>query len=290
MGGHHHHHHVDNKNSSRLFVAILVNLFLSLVQFLVGIFTGSLSLIADSVHNLGDVGSLIIAYFAQKISGLKPTKQMTYGFERAEVIGALINSILLIATALFLIFEAYERIMSPRSVEGFWVIIVGTLAFVIDLFTAFITHKGAKNSVNMRAAFIHNLSDALASVGVIVSGVFAMYFQIYWVDILATLCISIFILFHAYPLLKSCLKILMQSAPEDLDIESLKEKILSLDKITSIDHLHVWQLSDSKKMMEITIKVKVDNLEELETLKGRVKATLRDVFGINHTTLEVSLD
>jgi len=282
----HHHHGSEFKSGPALFWAIVLNLLLSVVQFIIGVFSGSLSLVADAIHNLGDVGSLVIAYVAQKISGLKATEKMTYGYGRAEVIGAFVNSILLIITAIYLMFEAFERFNSDVEIKGLWVIAAGALALVIDLFTALLTYKGSKDSVNMRAAFIHNLSDALASVAVIISGVTAYYFQMFWVDFVATVFISVFILYHSYGLIVSCVRTLMQAVPSYVNIENVKAGVLKVSGVKDIHHVHIWEIDHKKCFLEGHIIVDAKEFDEVESIKFKIKEVLKSDFSIEHSTLE----
>ena len=285
---HCHHHHRGRQNASRLLIAILINTFLSAVQLLAGFLTGSLALVADSIHNLSDVGSLLIAYLAQRLSLKKPNDKMPYGYGRAEVVGALVNSVLIIGTSAFLIFEAYERAMSIKPIEGFWVIIVGILALVVDSVTAYITHKGAQDSVNMKAAFLHNLFDAFASIVVIVSGFSAMFFNIYWIDAVATIGISVFIFAHAYPLLISCMKTIMQSAPGRFEIAKLKDKVVSISHVKEVSEARVWVLNDDKFICELKIATNLEDLNEIYKLKSLIRDTLKNEFEIFHSTIEFS--
>jgi cobalt-zinc-cadmium efflux system protein len=157
----------------------------------------------------------------------------------------------------------------------------------VDLCTSFLTYKGSKENLNMKAAFLHNLSDALASVGVIVSGFFAMYFNIYWVDSLATLLIGLFILYHSYPLLKTCLRILMQSSPEGVNVLEVKDTILKHEAVGFIENLHVWQIRDKNIFLQAKISVNSSNLEEIENLKNKIKDELKSKFKISSSTIEV---
>lgn len=282
----HHHHGLATKSGPALFWAIVLNLLLSLAQFLIGVFSGSLSLVADALHNLGDVGSLVIAYLAQKISGQKANDKMTYGYGRAEVIGAFVNSILLIITALYIMFEALHRFNASVEIKGMWVILAGAVALVVDLATALLTYKGSKTSVNMKAAFIHNLSDALASLAVIVAGVSAFYFKAYWVDFVATLFIGLFILYHSYGLIITCVRTLMQAVPAYIDVHKVKESVSNLSGVKDIHHVHIWEIDHKKCFLEGHVVVDAADLEEVEHIKAKIKEVLSEEFGISHSTLE----
>jgi len=282
--GHSHSH--SNLNGKRLFWAIVVNVLLTFVQIVGGLVSGSVSLIADALHNFSDAGSLIIAYFAHRISGKPATKEMTFGFGRAEILGALINSVSLVLIGIYLLFEAGQRFLNPQPIDGWIVVVVASIAFVIDVFTAWLTYKGSKDSINMKAAFLHNLTDALASVVVIVSGVLVILFETYWVDFVATVLISMYIVWHSWGLIRTCIKTLMQAVPEDLEIKDVVEQINKIDGVVGLHHTHLWSIYDKERSFEAHIKVSTNNLVEAESIKVKIKKLLLHDFKINHSTLE----
>ena len=191
MSNHHHHHASESDRS--LFVAVGINVLLTLAQAIGGIISGSLSLIADALHNLSDAASLGIALFARTI-GRRPADEIkSFGYQRAEVIAALINLTLLIVVSLYLIYEALWRVIEPQEITGWIIVLVAGIALIVDLITASITFKKSKDSMNMKAAFLHNLSDALASIGVILAGSLILLYQWYWVDTLLTFLIAGFV-------------------------------------------------------------------------------------------------
>ena len=210
------HHHYRPENSRGLIFAVFINLSLTLFQFIGGILSGSLSLLADAVHNLSDAASLGIALFARKIS-LKPADEAkTFGYQRAEVIAALINTTLLITISLYLIYEAFLRLLEPQVIAGSIIIFVATIALIIDILTAIITFKKSKNNMNMKAAFLHNLSDALSSIAVIIAGLLIFLYKIYWIDTALTFLVAGFILWQAMKLLPNTIHLLMEGSPKNI--------------------------------------------------------------------------
>ena len=195
MSGTHHHHHESNSDKS-LLVAVAINVLLTLAQVIGGIISGSLSLVADALHNLSDAASLGIALFARKISRKPADEFKSFGYQRAEVIAALINLTLLITISLYLIYEAIWRIVEPQAITGWIIILVAGIALIIDMITATITFKMSKDSINMKAAFLHNLSDALASIGVIIAGTLILLHEWYWVDTLIAFLLAGFVLWQ----------------------------------------------------------------------------------------------
>ena len=284
--GHGHNHSSDGKLS----IAVLINILLTLAQIVGGIVSGSLSLIADALHNLSDAGAIVVAIVARKIGSKGPNKTMTYGYKRAEIIGVLINSASLIAVGVYLIFEAIGRYFNPTPIDGWIVFWVAGIALVIDVATALLTYSaGAKDNMNIRAAFIHNVSDALASVAVIIAGLLIIYFQLYIFDVLATIGISVYVIFHGCILLKKCILIIMQAVPDNINIEDIQGKLEAIDGIRSANHVHVWQLDDEKLFLEAHVLLDRIDIDKSESAKDESKKILKNEFGISHSTIEIKL-
>ncbi len=286
--GHVHSHHCNEKS---LFWAITINLFLTLVQIVGGLLSGSLSLLADALHNLSDAGALVIAFVAQKVSGLPANNVMTFGYGRAQILGALINSTTLVVVAFYLIYESWSRFAHPtENIDGWMVVWVAGVALVVDLATAWLTHGGAKDSINMRAAFIHNVSDALASIVVIVSGILIINFQVVWVDLVATVLISLYILYQSIGLIKSSMKTLMQAVPSDLDPNEIVNRLKTVSGVRDIHHVHIWEIHEKFRSFESHIKLEKVSIDETSQIKKEIKSLLKEQFHIGHSTLEFEFD
>ncbi len=285
---HHHHHHYDGSSASskKLGLAVLMNILLTVVQLVAGIISGSLALIADAVHNLSDAGSLIIAFFAHKIAHKPADHNHSYGYRRAEILGALINSTSLVIVGVYLIFKAVTRIGHTEPIDGPLVMIVAGIALVIDLITAYLVYKaGSSDNINIRAALIHNLSDAFASVAVIISGLCIWLFEVYWIDIVATLIISGYIIYHGYFLIKKSIRILMQAVPDHICMGDLKSELLKIESVISSEHIHLWQLDDKKTFFEGHIEVSESS--DREGTRIKIKELLKEKFKVAHSTVEL---
>lgn len=288
-GHHHHHHHHFDTTSQKLFWAVAINVLLTVVQLVGGLLSGSLALIADALHNFSDAGALLIAAFARRIAKKPATGKMTFGYKRAEILGALINSSTLLLIGFYLIYEATTRFLDPQPVQGWTIIWVAGVALLVDLVTALLTYKGAKKNINIRAAFIHNLSDAMASVVVIIAGLFILWFEVYWIDLVATFLISAYIIFHAFALIKQCVSILMQSAPEGIDLDEVRTQLLEEVEIEDLHHIHLWQLDDQSVHFEGHVVVKESELPNIESIKSSIRSILSQKFEISHSTLEIEI-
>ena len=283
---HSHSHSHSHTANGKLTLAVFINVLLTIVQIVGGILSGSLSLIADALHNLSDAGAIVIAIFARKISAKNADENMTFGYQRAEIIGTLINSITLIIIGFYLIYEAVSKYFNPTEINGWLVIYIAGIALIIDIATAVLTYmSGAKDSMNLRAAFIHNVSDALASVAVIVAGILIILYQWYVVDIIATILISIYVLYHGGLLALESIKILMQAVPEACDVSAIKADIELNLHITHAHDIHVWQLDEHKLFLECKLELAA-NIEQINL--AEIKSMLENKYAIKHSTIEVN--
>lgn len=283
---HHHHHNFDDSSTLKLWISIFLNLVITIAEFVGGILSNSLALLSDAVHNLNDTLSLGISLAARKISKKGANQDKTFGYKRAEIIGAFINLVTLVIVALFLIKEGVERFLDPQPIDGFtmfWVAIVGLLG---NFITAALLFKDAKDSLNLKSAYIHILSDGLSSIGVIIGGWLILKYNWYIVDTVLTIGIGIYILWHSYYMLRETIDILMQSTPDEIDLTELRSKIEAIPKVRGAHHIHVWRLDESEIMMESHIVVDQNDITEMETIKTDIKKILHDDFGIHHSTLE----
>ena len=283
MNGHHHHAPESDRG---LLGAVFINILLTLAQVIGGIISGSLSLIADALHNLSDAASLGIALFARTISRKPADKTKSFGYQRAEVIAALINLTLLITVSLYLIYEAVWRIVEPQVVTGLIIVMVAGVAFIVDMVTALITFRMSKNSLNMKAAFLHNLADALTSIGVIIAGTLILLYQWYWVDTLLTFLIAGFVLWQGIIMLPKTIHLLMEGTPENLSSDEIKASLEEDKYVEDVHHIHIWNLDEHRIALEAHVVVTTNELQEVEVIKRKLKETLKDRFKITHSTLE----
>ncbi len=280
-----HHHDIDESmGDKRLAFAIIVNMLLTIAQVVGGIISGSLSLIADALHNFSDAASLLIAWVARKIGRQPADHFRTFGYKRAEVIATLINLVSLVIIGLYLISEALWRIHEPQIIEGWIVVIVAGIALVIDVITAVLTYSMSKHSINIRAAFLHNVSDALASVGVIIAGTLILLYQTYWVDTLITLLIAVYVLYQAATMLPETINILMQGMPDTMTIDEVVKTIEVTDNVTNVHHIHIWQLDEHNNALEA--HVVINDFSQINTIKSIIKQQLLEKHSIKHSTLE----
>lgn len=286
--GHNHHHHVDPEAGDRqVAAAVAINLGLTVVQIVGGVLSGSLALIADALHNFSDAISLIIAFAARRIARRPATAEMSFGYGRAEIIAALINYTTLIVIGLYLIYEAVVRFFEPAGVDGWMVVVIAGVALTVDLVTALLTFRLSKSSMNMRAAFLHNVADALGSVAVIFAGTLIILYDWRLIDPIVTLMIAGYILWQSFAEIGGVIRILMLGSPPDLDGKRVIAAIRSVDGVDDVHRAHIWQFDEHHAALDAHIVVVKGLWGEADAVKDRVKARLKADFDISHATLEL---
>jgi len=287
-GGHSHaHSHGTKQVSDRALVwAVVINLGLSVFEFGAGLISGSVALMADALHNTNDAAALVIAYVARVISRRGADARYTFGYRRAELIGALIQLTALILVGVYLVVEAIKRFVQPEPLSGQWMIAASIVAIVVDLGTVVLLWAMSKGSLNIRAAFLHNLSDAAASFAVLAGGAIVLWVGWTWVDPVLTLVIAGYILWMSVGMLRTTSRILMEGAPRGFDPEHLRDRVCSLDEVRDLHHLHVWELGEDRRALEAHVVVEESHAPGL---RARVKKLLADEFEIQHSTLEFEL-
>jgi len=273
-------------SDARLVWAVAANTLLTVAQIIGGVISGSLSLVADALHNLNDAASLGVALGARRIARRPADKTRTFGYRRAEVVGALINTTTLILIGVYLIYEAVMRLFQPREINGWIVVAVAGMALIVDVATVVLTFAGSKQSLNIKAAFVHNFADALGSLVVIGVGVVVLVFGWSLIDPLATLALAGYILYQAFPMLKRSVHILMDSVPDDVDFDRLVRTMNAVDGVRSVHHVHVRHMDEHHTAVEAHVVTDEQRWGHLEQIKAQLKQQLHDEFAVEHTTLE----
>jgi cobalt-zinc-cadmium efflux system protein len=283
---HNHSHGTENVSDGVLLWTVIVNLGLSVFEFVAGAISGSVALMADALHNTNDAAALLIAYIARKISRKGADEHYTFGYRRAELIGAMIQLTALILVGLYLVYEAVRRIFDPEPLAGGWIMAAAGVALIVDVITAWLLWSMSKGSLNVKAAFLHNLTDAGASVAVLLGGAAIYWLDWTWVDPVLTLLIAGYILRMSFGLLRKTSRILMEGTPPGLSLAAIKETIENLDGVDNAHHLHVWELDEHHKALEAHVRI-VENGQSHSTLRKQIKDLLENNFSITHSTLEL---
>lgn len=286
MAHSHGHNELEGLSDRRIAYTVALNVLLTVAEIVGGIVSGSVALVADALHNLNDAVALLIALVARRISRRQPDEQRTFGYRRAEVVGGLINLVALAVVGFFLAYESVLRFFEPSDVGAWAIIIISGIALTVDVLTVVLLYAMRKGSVNFRAAFMHNLSDALASVAVLVGGIAILLSGVTWIDPLLSLLIVGYIFWQVYQLLPGTVRLLMESAPEGLDVGHLVQEVRGIEGVTGVHHVHVWQLDEHHNAFEAHVAFDRADAGRLDEIKGAVRRRLKETFGISHATLE----
>ncbi|WP_187971616.1 cation diffusion facilitator family transporter [Aquibium microcysteis] len=281
----HSHGDVDT-GDRRIGWAVAVNVALTFAQIAGGILSGSLSLIADAIHNFSDAASLGIAFVARRISRRPADDRMTFGYARAEIVAALINYTTLIVIGLYLVYEAVMRFITPEPIEGWLVVWIAGIALVIDTVTAVLVYSMSRSSMNIRAAFLHNIADALGSIGVILGGTAIIVFGWLWIDPAITLMIAGYILWQAFREIGGSIRILMQGTPEGVDATRIRNDIERLDGVAAVTHFHIWSIDEDHASVEAHV-ARTPSKDGDPALLISIRKVLREQHGIGHSTIEL---
>ncbi len=287
MSGHHH-HEVSGKN---LFWTIVLNVIITLSQIVGGIISGSLALLSDAMHNFSDVLALVIAYAANRMAARPNDAQRTFGYKRAEILAALFNASVLIGIAVFLIVEAFHKFYHPEPINSVWVIGLGTLSIVLNTASVLLIKEDSQESMNVRAAYLHLLTDVMTSIAVVLGGVLMYYFGIFWIDPLISALIALYLIWASFGLVKESSAILMQFTPEGIDVDEVVKAIEAEPEIADVHHIHIWKLNDHQVNLEAHLDFKEDvALSGSNRVIDRLEKKLHDAFDIEHTTFQCEYD
>lgn len=285
--GHSHHHHHSNGKDRNLMVSIVLNILITAAQVVGGLVSGSLALLSDALHNFSDVISLVVSYIASKLSKQKASINRTFGYKRAEILAAFINAATLVIVAVILIIEAIKRFNHPETIESNLVIWLSIIAIVGNGFSVLLLKKDAKNNINMRSAYLHLLTDMLASVAVLIGGLLMKYYHLFWVDSVLTFLIAVYLIVVGCDLLFKSTKMLMLFTPEHIDIKAIVRTVNKLPKVNKLHHIHIWYLNDDELHLEAHLDFKEDiSLTEFNDILHQIETVLHNEFQINHINIQ----
>lgn len=266
-----------------------LNVIITAAEFIGGFVSGSLSLLSDAVHNLSDVGAIIISFVAHLISNRGSNKEKTFGYDRAETLAAFTNGIVLLLISIVLFIEAIERFWSPSEISGQIMLVVAIIGLVANVISMLVMHQDGQENLNVRSTFIHMMSDALSSVAVVVGAIFIYFWHITWIDPLMTLLVSLFIFHEAWGLTMKAANVLMESNP-DINLDQVNKIVLSFPEIKNIHHVHLWRYSDRYVMLDAHVNVAPDlTAKQIEQINQQISQKLQ-VLGINHTNFQVECE
>jgi len=272
-------------NHKKIGWTILLNIAITIAEYIGGIMSGSLALLSDAGHNFSDVLSLILGYFGEKISSTKATKKHSFGFKRFEILTALINALTLISIAFYILFEAFHRINNTQQISLGIMLGVGAIGLFGNLISIIILNKDKDSSVNMKAAFLHLFYDTLSSVFVMFSAVIIYFTDYVIIDIIVSAIIAVMILYSSLEIIKKTVHIFMQGVPDGMDFDQVYTQISKVKGIKSIHNLHIWSIDSNEIFLSCHVCIeKVKNSDDI--INGINKMLLKD-FNIGHTTIQL---
>ncbi|RCK73354.1 MAG: Cobalt-zinc-cadmium resistance protein CzcD [Ignavibacteriae bacterium] len=238
------------------------------------------------MHNFSDGVAVIITYIALRLSKKPKTIKYTFGLKRAEIIAAILNASTLIIISFFLIKEAIERLYTPSKISGDLMLVVAIIGLLANVVGTLLLKKDSKANINIRAAYFHLLSDVFSSIAVIIGAIFIIYYEIYWIDPVLTILISLYILRETYKIVKESIDILMMSNPEEIDLHEIKDIVEKIPGVNNIHHIHLWKLNDVEKHFEAHIEVEDMIISKTTEIQNKIELELKKRYNINHLTLQ----
>ncbi|MCL4159254.1 UNVERIFIED_CONTAM: hypothetical protein GTU68_051758 [Idotea baltica] len=289
--GHNHSHNNSNAHPDlkgrNLFISILLNILITVSQIIGGVVSGSLALLSDALHNFSDVLSLVVSYIANKLSKKEASTHRTFGYKRAEILAAFINASTLIIVAVLLIIEALKRFQNPEAIESNLVIWLSLLGIIANGLSVLLLKKDSEANMNMKSAYLHLLTDMMASVAVLIGGLLMKYYQVYWVDSVLTLAIALYLIWMGFDLLKDSTKVLMLFTPDDIPIKQIVAEINDFESIKNVHHVHVWQLNEEEIHLEAHIDFNEDiTLSQFDAILHEIEDLVFDKYDINHVNIQ----
>ena len=287
MEDNHIHIHKHEVKGNNLILSILLNLLITIAQVIGGIISGSLALISDALHNFSDVLSLVFTLVAHKLSRRKASLNNTFGYKRAELIAAFINAITLIIVAFFLIYEASSRLFHPEPIKSGLVIWLALLGIVVNGGSVMLLKKDSEHNLNMKSAYLHLLTDMMASVAVLVGGLLMKFYRWFWVDSVMTLLIASYLIYVSYDLIKSATKMLMLFTPDYINIKEIVREVHKIKGVNKLHHIHIWHLNDEELHLEAHLDCSEDiKMSEFNILLEKIETVLYNEFKINHINIQ----
>jgi len=282
----HHHMDIENISGARLFITLVLNLIIPIVQIIGGIFANSVALISDATHNFSDFTAVLISYIAYRIGKKGASVRNTFGYKRAEVVASLVNVMILSGASIFIIYEAFHRLYQPDVVSGMIVVAIAAIGVVGNGLSVLLLHRDSKHNLNIRSAFLHMLGDFLFSVMVVVVGLIIIFKPWFWLDPLLSLLIVLFILKNCWSIFKEATAVLMNATPKGLDVNELRNDIETISGVNGAHYLHAWRLSSKSIAFSCHVVVPEQRVSETEKIASQIREMLFHRHGIDHPTLQ----
>jgi cobalt-zinc-cadmium efflux system protein len=286
---HTHIHIADLTDSTirRLALSLALTVLFVVVEVVTGFFANSLALLTDAAHNATDVGALALTWWALRYTTKASNSEKTYGYHRAGILVALVNSTSLVLISVGIFYDAYRRLLAPPEVKADVLIVVGLVAIVINLVTALLVRSDSHHDLNLKSTYVHLMGDVLSTIGAVAAGIVIRFTDMDWVDPLASIFIGLLILWNAWGILRESINILMESTPKDVDMEALQADILKVEGVRGVHDLHVWSIAQSLRTLSAHILIDDIPISESMVIQAAVSDMLDHKYRISHATLQL---
>ena len=268
------------KTEKNIFLAFILNLAFSIFEFVGGIFTGSVAIISDAIHDIGDATSIGIAFFLEKKSKKQPDEKYTYGYTRYSIVGSVITTLILLFGSVMVIYNAIVRIINPTEINYNGMIVFAIVGVLVNFVAALLTREG--DSLNQKAVNLHMLEDVLGWVAVLIGAIVMRFTNFYILDPLMSIGVAIFIFVNAIKNLKEVLELFLEKVPHNIDVNELKEHIGKINGVLNIHHIHIWSMDGHSNYATMHIVAEGDS----HNIKKQIREELKE-HGIGHVTLEI---
>ncbi|HEY6010702.1 MAG TPA: cation diffusion facilitator family transporter [Nitrospirota bacterium] len=273
-----------------LLIALAITLLMMVAEIIGGLLSNSLALLSDAGHMLTDNLALLLSFFAMTFASLPPTERRTFGFHRLEILAAFVNGIVLVVISIYIMYQAYLRLVHPQPVQGRLMLVIAIIGLVANIIGAFFLHKHSHASLNIRGAYLHIVGDALSSLGVVIGGIIILYTGWYLIDPILSVMISLVIIFGAWKLVAESVNILLESAPAHIDIDRVAAEIEELKGVREAYHIHLWTITSGVYALSAHVVIDDQLVSSSRELHDRIRALLSEKFKILHSTIQLECE
>jgi cobalt-zinc-cadmium efflux system protein len=287
---HSHFGDLADQTTKRLALSLGLTAAFVVIEIIAGIFGNSLALLTDAAHNFTDVIALGLSWYAVKLATQPAHAGKTFGYHRAGILVALVNSTTLVLIALGIFYEAYHRLLAPPEVDSTILIGVGALAFLINTGTAWLVKSGSEHDLNLRSTFLHLMGDVMSTLGAVIAGIIIAFTNWNWLDPLVSVLIGVFILWNAWGILRQSIHILLESTPESIDMDLMVDTLLKVDGVLGVHDLHVWSINESLRALSAHIVTDNISISAGASIQQNLNEILAHKYNIRHATLQLECE
>ncbi len=289
--GHAHGLHPASEGGKRdLLIALSITLLMMVAEVVGGLLSNSLALLSDAGHMLTDNLALLLSFFAMKFATMPATERRTFGFYRLEILAALLNGVVLVLLSLYIMYQAYLRMLHPQPVQGTLMLVVAAVGLVANIIGAVFLFKHSHTSLNIRGAYLHIVGDALSSIGVVIGGVIILYTGWYQIDPILSILIALVIIYGSWSLVRESVNILLESVPAHINVETVAAEMAKIRGVREAYHIHVWTITSGVYAMSVHVLIDDQLVSGSRDIIDEIKGLLSRKFNVLHSTIQLECD